>query len=128
MFARESEAFVSWEQHLSPGILSSENLEGLTEKFGTLANLAARSNRCGAVKKRARKAKMDEALAGDSADGQNQALQEFILSGTQGKEEKVKYGTRQLGPVSSEGRGPSQGPSKRKGRPGALLGRAGKEA
>jgi len=105
---------VSWEQHIFPGRLSAENLEWLTEKVGTLALCATRNNRCGAVKKRARKAKMLEALAGDSVNGQKQVLQELSSSATQAKEEKtVKYGTRQGGPASSEGRGPSQGPSKR---------------
>ena len=108
------EALVSWEQHLCPGSLRSENLEGLTEKVGTLALRATRNNRCGAVKKRAKKAKMPEAFAGDSASAQKQVLQELSSSATQGKgEKKVKYGTRQGGPASSEGRGPSQGPSKR---------------
>ena len=63
---------------------------------------------------------MSEALAGNSADGQprllqggqKQGLQEHSSYGTQGKEEKVKSGTRQSGPVSSEGREPTQGPSK----------------
>jgi len=111
----EGEAPVSWEQHLSLESLSSENLEGLTEKAGTLDLQAARKNRCGVAKKRERKAKMAEALAGDSAGGQprllqggqKQAPQELSSSGTQGKEEKVKSGTCQGGPASSEGRGPS---------------------
>jgi hypothetical protein len=111
----EGEAPVSWEQHLSLESLSLENLEGLTEKAGTLGLRAARKNRCG-VAKRARKAKMAEALAGDSAGGQprllqggqKKALQELSSSGTQGKEEKVKSGTCQGGPASSEGREPSQ--------------------
>jgi len=62
----------------------------LTEKVGTLGFWAARKNRCGA-KKPARKAKMAEALAGDSVSGQpqppqggqKQALQELGTSGTQ---------------------------------------------
>jgi len=92
------EAPISWEQHLSPCSLSSENLEGLAEKVGTLALRAARKNCCGATKKQTRKAKMAEALGGDSIGGQprppqgsqKQALQEPSTSGTQGKEkEKV---------------------------------------
>jgi len=59
----EIEAFDSWEQHLSPGSLSSKNLEGLTHKEGTLAIRDNRNNRA-AVKKRARMAKMNEALVG----------------------------------------------------------------
>jgi hypothetical protein len=62
----------------------------LTEKADTLGLWAARKNRCGA-KKRTRKAKMAEALAGDSVGGQSQppqggqkqALQELGTSGTQ---------------------------------------------
>jgi hypothetical protein len=96
-----------------PGSLSSENLEGLTEKVGTLALRATRNN-CGAVKKRTEKATMPEALAGDSVGGQKQVLQELSPSATQGKEKKnVKYATRHGGPASSGGRGPSQDPSKR---------------
>jgi hypothetical protein len=63
----EGDASASWEQHLSPGSLSSENLEGLTEKDGTLGLWAAKKNEFGAAKKQARTAKMAEALARDSA-------------------------------------------------------------
>jgi len=52
------EAPDSWEQHLSTCSLGSENLEGLTMKVGTLGLRAATKNRCGAAKKRARRAKM----------------------------------------------------------------------
>jgi len=63
---------------------------------------------------------MAEALAGNSAGAQPRllqgaqklGLQEHSLCGTQGKGEKVKSGTRQSGSVSSEGREPTQGPSK----------------
>jgi hypothetical protein len=80
--------------------------------------------------KRARKGKMAEALAGKSAGvqprllqgGQRQCLQEHSLYGTQGKEEKVKSGTRQSGPVSSEGKEPTQGPSKLQRRSGGTPG------
>jgi hypothetical protein len=111
------EAPDSWEQHLSPYSLISENLEGLTEKVGSLGLRPTRKNRCGAAKKRARRAKMAEALVRDSAGGQSrppqggqeQAQQEPGISGTKGRgKEMVKSG-----PASSEAKGPSQGPSKR---------------
>ena len=59
------EAPISWEHHLSPSSLRSENLEVLTEKVGTLGHKGVRRNHCGAAKRWARKAKMDEALVGD---------------------------------------------------------------
>jgi len=61
------------EEHLSPCCLSLENLEGLTEKLGTLSLQVTRKNCCGAAKKRARKAKLAEAPTGDSDSGQTQS-------------------------------------------------------
>ena len=58
------------EEHSSLCSLSSEDLEGLTEKVGTLGLQVTRKNRCGAAKKRARKAKFAEAPTGDSSSGQ----------------------------------------------------------
>ena len=105
---------ISWEQHLSPSCLSSENLEVLTEKVGTLGFRTARKNRCGAAKKRVRKVKVAEGLVGDSVGAQKQALQELGISETQGKEKaKVKPETGQGEPASSGGKGPSQVLSKR---------------
>jgi hypothetical protein len=46
----DGKASVSWEQHLSPISLRSENLEGLTEKVVTLGLRAARKNPFGAAK------------------------------------------------------------------------------
>jgi hypothetical protein len=133
------EAPDSWEQHLSPCSSSSENIEGLTEKVGTLGLWPARKNRCGAAKKLARWAKMAEALARHSTGvqsrppqgSQKQALQVPDTSGTQGKgKEMVKSGPGQGGPASLEAKGPSQGPSTCQrssgGTPGG--GQAGKEA
>ena len=106
------EAPDSWEQHLSPCSLSSETLEGLIEQVGTLGLWASRKNCCGAAKKRARRAKVAESLAGNSVvgqsrptqGGQKQALQEPSTSWTQGAGNgKVKSG---------HGQEPSQGPSK----------------
>jgi len=62
------------EEHLSPSSLSSENLEVLPEKVGTLGLRGFRRNRCRAGKKQARKAKMAEAFAGDSGGGQPRPL------------------------------------------------------
>ena len=66
---------------------------GLTEKVGTLGLQAARKNHCGAAKRRAKKAKVADALVGDSVGGQprppqggqKQALQELSTYVTQGK-------------------------------------------
>ena len=45
--------------------LSSENLEGITQKVGTLGLRATSKNRYGAAKKRARRARLAEAPSGD---------------------------------------------------------------
>jgi hypothetical protein len=45
------------------------NLEGLTEKVGTLGLRVTKRHRCGAAKKRATKTKLEEATAGDSNGG-----------------------------------------------------------
>ena len=65
------EAPDSWEQHQSTCSLSSQNLEGLTVKFGTLGLRAARKNRYGAAKKRVRRAMVAGSLDGDSVVGQS---------------------------------------------------------
>jgi len=46
----------NWEEHLSPGKTSYENLEVLAEKVGNLALKSRKKNRSGATKKQARKA------------------------------------------------------------------------
>jgi hypothetical protein len=51
---------------------SFENLEGLTEKVGTLGLQTTWKRRSGAAKKRMRKARFAEAPTGDSAGGQPQ--------------------------------------------------------
>ena len=66
-----SETPVTWEEHLSPSSLSSDILEGLTEKVGTLGLRSLRKNSCGAAKKQA-KARLAEAPTGDSGSGQPQ--------------------------------------------------------
>ena len=45
----------------------------LTEKVGTLGLRATSKNRCGASKKRARRARLAEALSGDSGGGQTRS-------------------------------------------------------
>ena len=59
------------EEHL-PCSQTSENLEGLTEKVGTLGLQLARKNCCGAARKWARKAKLAEVPTGASDGGQPQ--------------------------------------------------------
>ena len=61
------------EEHLSIGSQTSENLEGLTEKVGTLGLQARKKNRCGTARKRARKARLAEDPAGDSSGGRPQS-------------------------------------------------------
>jgi len=58
------------EEHSSTCSLSSENLDSLTEKVGTLGLQVTRKNHCGAAKKRARKTKLAEDPTGDSSSGQ----------------------------------------------------------
>jgi hypothetical protein len=61
----------TWEQHLSSSILSSENLEGLTE-VSTHGLQSLRKNHCAAAKKRAKKTKLAEAPTGDSGSSGSQ--------------------------------------------------------
>jgi hypothetical protein len=86
----EGEAPDSWEQHLSTECTSSENLEGLAEKVGTLDLRTPTKNRSGATKKRARRAKVARAPVGGPPrlpqGGHTQALQELSSIGTQSKE------------------------------------------
>ena len=87
--------------------LSTENVEGLTEKVGTLGIQITNKNRCGAAKKRARRARLAKAPSGAKDDGQPriapggqpQTSQEPGTSGVQGK--------------PAESKGPPPGPSKR---------------
>ena len=86
---------------------SLENVEGLTEKVGTLGLQITNKNRCGATKKWAKRAGLAKAPSGDKADGQPrtapggqpQTSQEPSTSGVQGK--------------PAESKGPLPGPSKR---------------
>jgi hypothetical protein len=103
------------EEHLSPSSLSSENLENLTDKVGTLSLQVTRKNRCGAVKKRARMVRLAEAPTGDSGSSlpqlslgsQPQILQKPSTSGAQ-----QGCGLSSAGPKSPESKGRPQGPSK----------------
>ena len=62
------------EEHLSIGSQTSENLEGLTEKVGTLGFQARNKNRRGAARKRARKSRIAEAPTGDSSGGRPRSV------------------------------------------------------
>jgi hypothetical protein len=104
------------EEPLSPSNLSSENLEGLTEKVCTLGLQDSGKNCFGAAKKRARKAMFAESPTGDSGSGQPQSslgsqqqiLQTPSISGAQ-----HGRGLKSAGPKSPESKGHPQGPSKR---------------
>jgi len=58
------------EEHSSPGSISPENLEGLTEKVSTLGLQVTRKNRCGAAKKWTRKTRLTKAPTGVSGCSQ----------------------------------------------------------
>jgi len=58
-----------WEEHLSVGCQTSENLEGLAEKVGTLSLQVTKKNHCGAAK-RSRRARLVEVPAGASSGGE----------------------------------------------------------
>ena len=104
------------EEHL-PCSQISENLEGLTEKVGTLGLRLPRKNRCSAARKRARKAKLVEPPTGASEGGQPQST-----SGDQPQnleEPSTSAAHHGWGPASGEqkspeSRGHPQGPHKRK--------------
>jgi len=121
---------LSWVVHLSPGSPSSENLEVLAEKVGTLDLKSIKKTCSGVVKKRGRRARLAEAPTGDSVGGQpqqgpsrgppqpqssqTQTLNEPGTSGTQtnGKEKLPKCGPSATEPKLSKSKGPSQGPGK----------------
>jgi hypothetical protein len=106
-------------EHLSPSSLSSENLEGLTEKVGTLGLQSIRKNCRGAAKKQVTKAKLMEPLTGSgqpqpSRGSQPQNLQKPGTSGAQRKtKERTKHGPSSAGPESSKSKGYPNGPGKR---------------
>jgi hypothetical protein len=85
----------------------SENFEVLAEKVGTLDLKGRKKNRSGAAKKRDRKARLAQALAGTSASSQLQqgsrsggpALEEPDISGLQTKREEtsLKQGSSSSG-------------------------------
>ena len=53
-------------EHLSSSSRTLENLDGLTDKVGTLGLQVSRRNRCGVARKWARNARLAEAPTGDS--------------------------------------------------------------
>jgi len=81
---RTSATPLTGKEHLSSCSQTSENLDCLTEKFGTLGLQLNRKNLCGAASKRARRAKLADDSAGASdgdqprsaSGGQPQNLQE----------------------------------------------------
>ena len=86
-----------------------ENLEGLTEKVGTLGLQLTKKNRCGAARKWARKARFAEAPAGASDGGQPQ-------SAPGGQQQIHQEPSKFKAPTEKkyqEGTGQVQGPSKR---------------
>jgi hypothetical protein len=106
---------------------TAKNLEGLMEKVGSLGLILPKKNRCGAARKRARKAKLAEAPAGASvvgqpqtaSDGQPPSMQKPSTSTAQGG------GSASTEPQSPEGGGHPQGPKRQRsagGTPGRLRG------
>jgi hypothetical protein len=57
------------EEHPPPSGHIMKNLEGLTEKVGTLDLQVRKRNHCGSARKRAREAKSSEAPMGATEDG-----------------------------------------------------------
>jgi hypothetical protein len=113
---RAGETPLIGEEHLSSCSQTPENLEGLTEKVGTLSLQVIRKNRCGAAKKRVRKAKLTEDPTGDSDGGQPRSASGDQPLNLQKPSTSGAYHRR--GPVSAEqksleSRGYPQGPSKR---------------
>jgi hypothetical protein len=100
------------EEHLSDS-QTSENLEGLTEKGGSLGLQFSKKNRCGAARKRVRKARLVEAPTGAS-DGQPQPASGDQPLSTQGPGTSAAHGggSASVEQKSSEGRGHPQGPQK----------------
>jgi hypothetical protein len=68
-----SETPLTGEEHSSSCSQTTESMEGLTEKVGTLGLQVTKTNRCGAARKRARKAKSAEAPTGATDGGQPQS-------------------------------------------------------
>jgi hypothetical protein len=115
---------LSWVVHLSPGSPSSENLQVLAEKVGTLDLKSIKKTCSGVVKKRGRRARLTEAPTGDSVGGQHsrapqegpaspqsnqtQTLNESGTSGTQtnGKEKLPNCWPSATGPKLSKSKGP----------------------
>ena len=107
------------EKHSSPGSISPENLEGLTE-IGSLGLQVTRKNCCGAAKKQAGKARLMEAPTGDSGCGQPLPAPGGWPQkpGTSGARQRRGLCSAEL--KSTERKGHPQGPSKRQ-RPARAL-------
>jgi hypothetical protein len=118
-------------EHLSSSSQAPKNLEGLTETVGTLGLQVSRRSRCGAAKRRARRAGLAEAPTGDSSGGQPRSAP--------GGQSQTQQGPAYLGLNKDEDLLWLSGRPRRvevvcetqangSGRPGALRGRAGREA
>jgi hypothetical protein len=70
---RMSETPLTGEEHSSSCSQTMESLEGLAEKVSTLSLQVTKKNRCGAARKRARKARLAEAPTGATDGGQPQS-------------------------------------------------------
>jgi hypothetical protein len=68
-----SETPLTGEEHLSSCSQTTESLEGLTQKVGTLGLQVIKKNCCGAARKRARKARLAEAPTGATDGGRPQS-------------------------------------------------------
>ena len=87
--------------------LSSENLEGLTEKVGTLGLQATSKKHCGAAKKQIRRARLSEAPSGESGGGQPQSApgsqpQTLQKPSTSGVQQDKSMESRRLPPGPSK--------------------------
>jgi hypothetical protein len=101
------------EEHLS-GSQTLENLEGLTEKVGSLGLQFSKKNRCGAARKWVRKARLAEAPTGACDGGQPQPASGDQLLSSQGPSTSAAHGggSASMEQESPECRGHSQGPQK----------------
>jgi len=108
---------LSVKEHPSSCSQTSEKLEGLKEKDGTLGLKLTKKNRCGTARKRTRRARLAEAPAGASDGGEPRSA-----SGGQKQiqqEPNTSKATTEQKPQKS--RGHAYGPRKRQRSAGALL-------
>jgi hypothetical protein len=89
------------EEQPAPGGYTMENLEGLTEKVGTLGLQVRKKNRRGSARKRARKVKSAKAPTGATEGGQPLDFQEPGTSGVRRRQGPAALSQKL---TSSEGR------------------------